>query len=60
MINQFHQNAYSLPLPDDVQEQLASSIKRCGYWKVPVPDGQAKTVFSPGPGMGLRVLLYAF
>jgi len=53
-------DAYPLPLPDDVQDQLASSTifstldLRCGYWQVPVhPDDQAKTAFSPGPGMGL-------
>jgi len=52
------QDAYPLPLPDDVQDQLASSIilstldLRCRYWQVPVhPNEQAKTAFSPGPGM---------
>ena len=57
---QTSRDAYPLPLPDDVQDQLASSTifstldLRCGYWQVPVhPDDRAKTTFSPGPGMGL-------
>ena len=46
------QDAYPLPLPDDVQDQLPNSTVfstldlRCGYWEVPVhPDDQAKTAF---------------
>ena len=53
-------DAYSLPLPDAVQDRLAGSTifttldLRCGYWQVPVwPGDQEKTAFCPGPGMGL-------
>ena len=53
-------DAYPLPLPDEVQDQLAGSTTfstldlQCGYWQMPVsPDDRAKTAFCPGPGMGL-------
>ena len=54
------QDAYPLPLPDEVQDRLAGSTifsildLRCGYWQLPVsPADQDKTAFCPGPGMGL-------
>ena len=54
------QDAYPLPLPDEVQDQLAgltifSTLDiQCGYWQLPVsPEDQGKTAFCPGPGMGL-------
>ncbi len=53
-------DAYPLPLPDEVQDQLSGSgilstlDLQCGYWQLPVnPDDVAKTAFCPGPGMGL-------
>lgn len=53
-------DAYPLPLPDEVQDQLAGSTMfstldlQSGYWQVPVsPGDQEKTAFCPGPGMGL-------
>jgi hypothetical protein len=53
-------DAYPLPLPDEVQDNLAGSTVfttldlQCGYWQVPVnPTDQEKTAFCPGPGMGL-------
>lgn len=50
-------DAYPLPLPDKVQDQLAGStildLQR-GYWHLQVdPSDQLKTAFCPGPGMGL-------
>ena len=53
-------DAYPLPLPDEVQDRLAGSTVfttvdlQNGYWQVPVhPQDYEKTVFCPGPGMGL-------
>ena len=53
-------DAYPLPLPDEVQDQLAGSTMfstldlQSGYWQVPVsPGDQEKTAFCPGPGTGL-------
>jgi hypothetical protein len=53
-------DSYPLPLPDEVQDrlrraQIFSKLDcRKGFWQVPVaPEDQAKTAFSPGPGMGL-------
>ena len=53
-------DAYPLPRPDEVQDQLAGSKVfstldlQCGYWQLPVhPGDREKTAFSPGPGMGL-------
>ena len=53
-------DAYPLPLPDEVQDNLAGSTVfttldlQCGYWQVPVnPTDREKTAFCPGPGMGL-------
>ena len=53
-------DAYPLPRPDDVQDQLAGSIVfsvldlQNGCWQLPVnPADQPKTAFSPGPGLGL-------
>ena len=53
-------NSYPLPLPDEVQDHLGNAQVftkldcRKGFWQVPItPEDQAKTAFSPGPGMGL-------
>ena len=53
-------DAYPLPRPDEVQDQLAGSQVfstldlQCGYWQLPVHTADCdKTAFSPGPGMGL-------
>ena len=53
-------DACPLPLPDEVQDQLAGSTifstldLQCGYWQMPVnSDDRAKTAFCAGPGMGL-------
>ena len=53
-------DAYPLPLPDEVQDQLCgltifSTLDlHCGYWQLPVnTTDQEKTAFCPGPGMGL-------
>ena len=53
-------DTYPLPLPDEVQDQLAGSVVfstldlQSGYWQLPVhPEDQSKTAFSPGPVMGL-------
>ena len=53
-------DSYPLPLPDEVQDQLAGSAVfstldlQSGYWQMPVnPADQEKTAFCPGPGMGL-------
>ena len=53
-------DAYSVPLPDEVQDQLSSSTifysinLRSGYWQQPVNlDDIVKSAFCPGPGMGL-------
>ena len=53
-------DAYPLPRPDEVQDQLAGSKVfstldlQCGYWQLPVHTADHdKTAFSPGPGMGL-------
>jgi len=52
--------AYPLPLPDEVQDQLAGCTVfttldlHSGYWQLPVAlHDQLKTAFSFGPGMGL-------
>ena len=52
-------DAYPLPHPDEVQDQLAGSTVfstlnlQSGYWQLPVhPEDQPKTAFSPGPEMG--------
>ena len=53
-------DAYPLPLPDEVQDQLAGSTifstlhLQNGYWQLPVQqEDQEKMTFCPGPGMGL-------
>ena len=53
-------DAYPLPRPDKVQDQLAQSTVfstldlQSGYWQIPVhPNDWPKMAFSPGPGMGL-------
>ena len=53
-------DAYPLPLPDEVQDQLSGSTifstldLQTGYWQVPVsPSDQEKTAFCSGPGVGL-------
>lgn len=53
-------DSYPLPLPDEVQDQLAGSTVvstldlHSGYWQLPVsPSDQEETAFCPGPGMGL-------
>ena len=53
-------DAYTLPLPDEIQDHLAGSSVfttldlQSGYWQLLVaPEDQAKTAFCPGPGMGL-------
>ena len=53
-------DAYPLPLPDEVQDQLSGSTMfstldlQSGYWQLPVsPSDRHKTAFCPGPGMGL-------
>ena len=53
-------DAYPLPLPDEIQSQLAKSTifstldLHCGYWQLPVSvKDREKTAFCPGPGMGL-------
>ena len=53
-------DAYPLPLPDEVQDQLSGSTVfstldlQSGYWQLPVsPNDPEKTAFCPGPGMGL-------
>ena len=51
-------DAYPLPRPDEVQDQLAGSTVfsglQSGYCQLPVHlEDQPKTAFSPGPGMGL-------
>ena len=53
-------DAYPLPLPDEVQDQLSGSTifstldLQSGYWQLPVnTTDQEKTAFCPGPGMGL-------
>ena len=54
-------DAYPLPLPDEMQDQLTGSTVfptldlQCGYWQIPVNAAdQWKTAFCPGPGMGLH------
>lgn len=49
-----------LPLPDEVQNQLAQSKifstldLKSRYWQLPVhPEDRMKTAFCPGPGLGL-------
>ena len=49
-----------LPLPDEVQDQLAGAKVfttldlQCSYWQMPVnPTDREKIAFCPGPGMGL-------
>ena len=53
-------DAYPLPLPDEVQDQLEGAKVfttldlQCGYWQMPVNStDREKTAFCPGPGMGL-------
>ena len=53
-------DAYPIPLPDEVQDQLEGAKVfttldlQCGYWQMPVnPTDREKTAFCPGPGMGL-------
>ena len=53
-------DAYSLPLPDEVQDQLEQSKifstldLKSRYWQLPVhPEDHMKTAFCPGPGLGL-------
>ena len=53
-------DAYPLPWPDEVQDELAGSTVfsmldlRSGYWQLPVhKEDQLKTAFCPGPGLGL-------
>ena len=53
-------DAYPLPLPDEVQDQLEGAKVfttldlQCGYWQMSVnPTDREKTAFCPGPGMGL-------
>ena len=53
-------DANPLPLPDEVQDQLAqykifSTLDlKSGYWQLPVhPEDRIKTAFCPGPGLGL-------
>ena len=53
-------DAYPLPLVDEVQDRLSgcsvfSNLDlQCGYWQLPVnPADVQKTMFCPGPGMGL-------
>ena len=53
-------DAYPLPLPDEVQDQLKGAKVfttldlQCGYWQMPVNStDREKTAFCPGPGMGL-------
>ena len=53
-------DAYPLPLPDEVQDQLSGSTVystldlQSRYWQLPVsPNDREKTAFCPGPGMGL-------
>ena len=53
-------NVYPLSLPDEVQDCLAGSCifstldLQSGYWQLQVnPADKEKTVFCPGPGMGL-------
>jgi len=48
-------DAYPLPLPDEVQDQLSGSLDlQSGYWQLPVsPSDHHKTAFCPGPCMGL-------
>ena len=53
-------DAYPLPLPDKVQDQLSGSTifstldLQSGYWQLPVSlDDQLKMAFCPGARMGL-------
>ncbi len=53
-------DAYPLPLPDEVQDQLTqpqifSALDlKSGYWQLPVhPEDHIKTAFRLGPGLGL-------
>ena len=53
-------DAYPLPLPDEVQGQMAGATifstldLQSGYWQLPVyARDREKTAFCPGPGMGL-------
>ena len=53
-------DSYPLPLPDEVQDQLAPSKTfstldlKSGYWQLPGhPEDRIKTAFRPGPGLGL-------
>eukprot|EP00731_Ephydatia_muelleri_P038690 Em0863g2a len=53
-------DAYPLPLPDEVQDRLSGSKVfsmldlHSGYWQLPVKEEDCiKTAFCPGPGMGL-------
>lgn len=53
-------DAYPLPRPDEVQDQLMGCTVfstldlKSGYWQLPVhADDRPKTAFCPGPGFGL-------
>ena len=59
-LNKKTQDTYPLPLPVEVQDKLARSKVfstldlQCGYWQMPLnPQDRHKTVFCPGPAMGL-------
>ena len=59
-LNKTTKDAYPLPLPDEVQDQLSGSTifstldLQSGYWQLPVsPNDREKTAFCPRPGMGL-------
>ena len=58
-------DAYPLPLPDQVQDKLygmeyfTKLDLNSGYWQIPVKESEKnKTAFSPGPGMGLKNLMF--
>ena len=53
-------SAYSLPLPDEVQDRLGGATIfskldfRSGFWQIELDHHDIpKTAFCPGPGMGL-------
>ena len=56
--NGLKRNSYPLPLPNEVQDRLGNAQVftkldcQNGFWQVPIaPEDQAKTAFSPGPGI---------